>query len=271
LITNFFIYRLNCIHEERFIHRDLHSGNILSVNSKWHIGDLGLSQPANITSSNNNIYGVIPYIAPEIFNGNAFTKESDIYSMGMIMWELTSGCKPFADFDHDTDLIYKIIDGKRPEITNDTPECFANLIKRCWDSDPSKRPHIEEIRNTITFWTHMMRDIDQFNQAEKTRLKLVEEKKLGLKLTMEIHPGAIYTSRLLSSLISKSLSISSSSSSSSSLTLSYNTKQSINSIIFLILKYYIYLKINDFYHTSSIFLEYISKDLEFDINDAKGY
>jgi serine/threonine protein kinase len=57
---------------------------------------------------------VIPYIAPEIFKGSAFSKESDIYCMGMIMWELTTGCKPFANVEHDIKLIYKILDGERP-------------------------------------------------------------------------------------------------------------------------------------------------------------
>ncbi|POG61632.1 hypothetical protein GLOIN_2v1702405, partial [Rhizophagus irregularis DAOM 181602=DAOM 197198] len=56
------------------------------------------------------------------------------------MWELTTGCKPFADVEHNINLIYEIIDGKRPEITNDTPEWFANLMKQCWNSVPSKRP-----------------------------------------------------------------------------------------------------------------------------------
>ena len=64
----------------------MHSGNILSSQIEWwKIGDLGLSQPVNKTSKNNEIYGVIPYIAPEIFKGAAFSKESDIYSIGMIM------------------------------------------------------------------------------------------------------------------------------------------------------------------------------------------
>ena len=90
---------------------------MMNVNS-WYVGDLGLSQPANNTS-NNEVYGVIPYIAPEIFKGAAFSKESDIYSFGMIMWELTTGCKPFADVELNTELIDKIIDGKRPEIINE--------------------------------------------------------------------------------------------------------------------------------------------------------
>ncbi|RIA90657.1 kinase-like domain-containing protein, partial [Glomus cerebriforme] len=112
---------LETIHGVNFIHRDFHSGNILFDNKirnfsrrqyhQWKIGDLGLSQPANNVSSNNEIYGVIPYIAPEIFKGSAFSKESDVYSMGMIMWELTTGCKPFASVEHDIHLVYKILDG----------------------------------------------------------------------------------------------------------------------------------------------------------------
>ncbi|POG82432.1 kinase-like domain-containing protein, partial [Rhizophagus irregularis DAOM 181602=DAOM 197198] len=89
--------------------------------------------------------GVIPYIAPEIFKGAAFSQKSDIYSFGMIMWELTTGCKPFASVEHDHNLIFKILDGERPKITEDTPECYADLMKKCWDSNPSKRPTIDKI------------------------------------------------------------------------------------------------------------------------------
>src|SRR4051794_17813060 len=134
--TMFFYFSLETIHNADFIHQDFHSGNILLTSSyylhRWQIGDLGLSQPANNTSSNNEIYGVIPYIAPEIFKGSAFSKESDIYSMGMIMWELTTGVKPFANVEHDIQLIYEILDGLRPKITEDTPECYANIMKSCW-------------------------------------------------------------------------------------------------------------------------------------------
>ncbi|PKY36486.1 kinase-like protein, partial [Rhizophagus irregularis] len=94
-VINFFLFRLEYIHKNKFIHRDFHSGNILLDVFQWKIGDLGLSQSESSKSLNNEIYGVIPYIAPEIFKGAAFSKEADIYSFGMIMWELTTGCKPF--------------------------------------------------------------------------------------------------------------------------------------------------------------------------------
>ncbi len=176
---------------------------------------MGLSQPANKTLSNNGIYGVIPYIAPEIFKGANFSKESDIYSMGMIMWELTTGCKPFANIEHDSDLIYKIINGKRPEITNDTPEDFANLMKKCWNSDPKKRPSAKKICEILNLWSNMENDVEKFNQAEEIRLELIKSKMLGPGFNEKPHSKAIYTSRPLSSLINSSSMI------------SFNTKQSM--------------------------------------------
>ncbi|CAI2165325.1 3043_t:CDS:2, partial [Funneliformis geosporum] len=142
----FFMRFHPAIHDADFIHCNLHSGNILYIQG-WKIGDLGLSQPANNTLQSNDIYGAIPYIAPEIFNGDPYSKDSDIYSMGMIMWECASNRKPFADIEHD--LIVKIINGLRPKVPKDTPEWLAELMRKCWHSDPSKRPSITMIRTTL--------------------------------------------------------------------------------------------------------------------------
>ncbi|PKC01777.1 kinase-like protein, partial [Rhizophagus irregularis] len=165
--------------------------------------------------------GVIPYIAPEIFKGSAFSKEADVYSLGMIMWELTTGCKPFSNVKHDHSLIYKILDGKRPKITKDTPECYANLMKSCWDPDPKKRPSIKEIRKTFGRWAFRGKNKAEFDQAEVNRKKLIELKKIGPEFAEKYHSEAIYTSRPLSDLISKCSSINSFS------TISYGNKQGI--------------------------------------------
>jgi serine/threonine protein kinase len=79
------------IHEENAIHRDLYSGIILysELNDHWYISDLGFCRPAN--KSSKSIYGNLFYIAPEIINGKEYTFESDIYSIAMLMWEISSG------------------------------------------------------------------------------------------------------------------------------------------------------------------------------------
>ncbi|RIA96116.1 kinase-like domain-containing protein, partial [Glomus cerebriforme] len=211
---------LKSIHHANFVHRDFHSGNIFVIAATiWKIGDLGLSQPANIPLLNNEIYGVIPYIAPEIFKGAKFSQASDIYSMGMIMWECTTGCKPFSNIEHNHRLIYNIIDGRRPEITEDTPECLANLIKSCWNPNPKNRPTINKVYETLeTLYPLNPRSSEYdriLEEAESKRLELIRLKKLGPEFTEKPHSKAIYTSRSLRSLLPNS---------SSSIN-SFNTKQ----------------------------------------------
>ncbi|GES76236.1 kinase-like domain-containing protein [Rhizophagus clarus] len=130
---------LYVIHRENAIHRDLHSGNILysKLDQDWYISDLGFCGPAN--KSSESIYGNLPYIAPEVISGRNTTKESDVYSIAMLMWEISSGQPPFNDYENDYNLALKIINGMRPKVVPGTPLKYENLMKQCWDADPSKR------------------------------------------------------------------------------------------------------------------------------------
>ncbi|GES96397.1 kinase-like domain-containing protein [Rhizophagus clarus] len=126
------------IHKLGIIHRDLHGGNIFfDKYKKSYIGDLGISKSA---INNNEIYGIIPYIAPEIFQGQKYTTDADIYSFGMIMWEFMTGRRSFWDEIHDIELIIKICDGLRPPIVANAPKGYIELMVECWNSDPKKRP-----------------------------------------------------------------------------------------------------------------------------------
>src|SRR5207247_5392204 len=100
------------IHEKDLVHCDLHSGNILIEGGGSYITDLGLCGPVDDESS-GKIYGIIPYIAPEVLQGKKNTKESDVYSVGMLMWEIFAGHPPLDDRAHDPDLILEVCDGLR--------------------------------------------------------------------------------------------------------------------------------------------------------------
>src|SRR5439155_13442508 len=74
------------------------------------------------------------------------TRKSDIYSIGMLMWEIFSGRPPFDDRAHDPDLILKICEGLRPSATlPGMPKEYAEMMRKCWDDDPTKRPTIKEL------------------------------------------------------------------------------------------------------------------------------
>ncbi|RHZ60903.1 hypothetical protein Glove_350g158 [Diversispora epigaea] len=140
------------IHKNGYVHCDIHPGNILKNGYYTYLSDLGLCKPANYESKSNEIYGIIPYMAPEVLRGNPFTPASDIYSLGMIMWELTSRNAPFGNRSHDAHLIIDICKGIRPLIVKGTPEIYVNLMKSCWQNDPSKRPTSEEIYDIMFKW-----------------------------------------------------------------------------------------------------------------------
>src|SRR5207248_30738 len=120
------IYVLNDIHKENAIHRDLHSGNILHSprSNNWFISDLGFCGPAD--KPLKSIYGNLPYIAPEVIAEKPTTKASDIYSIAILMWEVSSGHPPFINYEHDYDLVMNIINGIRPKIISGTPLEYKN-------------------------------------------------------------------------------------------------------------------------------------------------
>ncbi|UZO02395.1 uncharacterized protein OCT59_020876 [Rhizophagus irregularis] len=186
----YIIYGLKNIHSAHIIHRDFHSGNIFFKNEVTCIGDLGISKSATESTDSTENYGIIPYMAPEIFQRQTYTTASDIYSFGMIMWEFMTGRRPFWDRIHDVELIIEIWDGLRPPIVTNAPEGYIELMKECWNSDPKKRPTAEDIYRKIKgIW---------FSENPNTT-KIIVSPDIGP--IAENNPGAVYKSRPLSDMI----------------------------------------------------------------------
>ncbi|GBC04735.1 hypothetical protein RclHR1_05830013 [Rhizophagus clarus] len=205
---------LKNIHEEGLIHRDLHIGNILRLKNVTCITDMGLCKPADHETSEitkNKTYGVLPYIAPEILRGQDYTKAADIYSFGIIMYEVISGLPPYHDVSHDYNLAIKICEGLRPRFNIKVPQLIVHLIKRCLDADPLNRPEAGDIKKTLSQLFRESHDPDKYDvfddsgirkqieEAERTNNKLQTGSTLltSLGISYETHSGAIYTSRLL--------------------------------------------------------------------------
>jgi serine/threonine protein kinase len=147
--------QLEGIHKLGFVHGDFHSGNVLYLPDGYAtICDLGLCRPIEQYNTEEEIYGIVPYMAPEVLRRNkSYTKAADIYSFGIIMWELASGVPAYNNIPHDLHLTLDICEGKRPEIKEGTmPEEYEELMKECWDNDPEKRPTAKKLRLTFMEW-----------------------------------------------------------------------------------------------------------------------
>jgi len=197
---NTIITGLSRIHQQNLIHCDFHDGNILNQGTITYISDLGLCRPTS-SFKKGDIYGVIPFMAPEILRGKSYTLASDIYSFSMIMWEFTSGVSPFNERAHDLQLCLSICRGERPEIIKNTPQCYIDLMEKCWDEDPLKRPSALEVSNIINKWLNPGNKIEDIDEDLKNNIMEFMEsdtfKTTNDKPTPKSHPQAYHTSRLL--------------------------------------------------------------------------
>src|SRR5688572_3643197 len=167
---------LDIIHQQKMIHCDFHHGNILNSysNHVLSISDLGLCKPMEYFESEfkkNDIYGVLPFVAPEVLRGKPYTLASDIYSFSMIMWEFTSGIPPFNDRAHDFQLSLSICKGERPKIVENTPQCYVDLMKKCWNEDPLKRPNASEIQKIIHDWITIIANKENIDKVSNIMME----------------------------------------------------------------------------------------------------
>ncbi|RIB02722.1 kinase-like domain-containing protein [Gigaspora rosea] len=168
------------IHKAEYIHCDLHCGNILQHKEeswlgslKSYVADLGLSRKNEDGVLKKGIYGIMPYIAPEVLLGQKYTPAADIYSFGVIMAEMTTGIRPFYERSFDTKLAIGISCGKRPEFALRTPNCYIELAKSCMHLDSQKRPTAETIYNKLSEWHNFVKEsnetyeLDEFVESDE--------------------------------------------------------------------------------------------------------
>ncbi|RIB29954.1 kinase-like domain-containing protein [Gigaspora rosea] len=158
------------IHSHDLIHRDLHSGNILQDSLKSaYIADLGLSIAANLAlkSKSDGIYGILPYIAPEVLKNQVYTKESDVYSFGIILWEILYGIP--IPFEQNSELQFQlqVCKGHRPHIYENTAMCYSDLMMKCWNMEPEKRPTAKEIGDIFVEWQNNENILFELAESDK--------------------------------------------------------------------------------------------------------
>ncbi|XP_067239860.1 mitogen-activated protein kinase kinase kinase 7 isoform X4 [Chanodichthys erythropterus] len=137
------------------IHRDLKPPNLLLVagGTVLKICDFGTACDIQTHMTNNK--GSAAWMAPEVFEGNNYSEKCDVFSWGIILWEVITRRKPFDEIGGPAfRIMWAVHRGTRPPLIKNLPKPIESLMTRCWSKDPSQRPSMEEI---VKIMSHLMR------------------------------------------------------------------------------------------------------------------
>jgi TPR repeat protein len=145
------------MHAHNVIHRDLKPENIfLNEAREPVVGDFGLSKLLgpdvtgfDLIDASRDV-GTPIYSAPEILTDDMYTKKSDVYSYGLVIYRVVSRERPFRAITRRADLVEAVSSGVRPALADGLPERYRDLIAACWAPCESERPSFASIVHRIT-------------------------------------------------------------------------------------------------------------------------
>ncbi|RHZ79843.1 hypothetical protein Glove_140g29 [Diversispora epigaea] len=143
------------LHSGDIIHGKLNSENILVHNRNIKLNDFGMAKcmPESLRFLTNT-FGPIQYIDPqylEIFHSIGKNKSSDIFSLGIILWEISSGNTPFGmESSLGVDSLNDIIKGKREMAIPGTNSKYKEIYTDCWKHDGKSRPDISQVVKNLS-------------------------------------------------------------------------------------------------------------------------
>ncbi|XVF66637.1 hypothetical protein PTKIN_Ptkin10aG0052900 [Pterospermum kingtungense] len=138
---------LSYLHSRKIVHRDVKTENmLLDAHRNLKIADFGVARveaqnPRDMTGET----GTLGYMAPEVLDGKPYNRRCDVYSFGICLWEIYCCDMPYPDLSFADVSSAVVRQNLRPEIPRCCPSSLANIMRKCWDANPEKRPEMGEV------------------------------------------------------------------------------------------------------------------------------
>lgn len=151
------------LHSQGILHRDLKSENLLlGEDMSVKVADFGISCLESQCGSAKGFTGTYRWMAPEMIKEKHHTKKVDVYSFGIVLWELFTALTPFDNMTPEQAAFAVCQKNARPPLPSACPMAFRHLINRCWSSNPNKRPAFDEIVTVLESYAESLEQDPDF-------------------------------------------------------------------------------------------------------------
>uniref|UniRef100_A0A8P4FZF0 Mitogen-activated protein kinase kinase kinase n=1 Tax=Dicentrarchus labrax TaxID=13489 RepID=A0A8P4FZF0_DICLA len=137
---------MNYLHLHKIIHRDLKSPNMLITHDDLvKISDFGTSKELSDKSTKMSFAGTVAWMAPEVIRNEPVSEKVDIWSFGVVLWEMLTGEIPYKDVDSSA-IIWGVGNNSlQLPVPESCPDGFKILLRQCWNCKPRNRPSFRQI------------------------------------------------------------------------------------------------------------------------------
>ncbi|KAL0122804.1 hypothetical protein PUN28_007473 [Cardiocondyla obscurior] len=166
------------LHAHKIIHRDLKSPNVLIGQGEVvKISDFGTSRQWNEISTKMTFAGTVAWMAPEVIRNEPCSEKVDIWSYGVVLWELLSGEIPYKDVDSSAVMWGVGSNSLHLPIPTSCPEGYGLLVKQCWSAKPRNRPSFKliEMHLAIAAVDVLSTEPEDYFKAQQSWKKEIQE------------------------------------------------------------------------------------------------
>ncbi|XP_062101055.1 serine/threonine-protein kinase STY46-like isoform X2 [Humulus lupulus] len=137
---------MNYLHQNNIIHRDLKAANLLmDENGVVKVSDFGVARVQAQSGVMTAETGTYRWMAPEVIEHRPYDQKADVFSFGIMLWELLTGKLPYENLTPLQAAVGVVHKGLRPTIEEHTDPMLVELMESCWQREPSLRPQFSEI------------------------------------------------------------------------------------------------------------------------------